>query len=161
VVLEKAAQTRDELSPSLENLTRRQPFVLDLQATHQMDTTSADALADLLAALRARGVDLYLVRVGWAVRRGLRRSGLMAEIGEDHFWRTITLAVREARRAHGIEPAPAAGAGEDVAADDAGAEERIAARSLDGAEPERPGGRAALPFRSRDGRARDSRDRSG
>ena len=135
--------------------------VLDLQATHQMDTTSADALADLLAALRARGVDLYLVRVGWAVRRGLRRSGLMAEIGEDHFWRTITLAVREARRAHGIEPAPAAGAGEDVAADDAGAEERIAARSLDGAEPERPGGRAALPFRSRDGRARDSRDRSG
>ena len=135
--------------------------VLDLQATHQMDTTSADALADLLAALRARGVDLYLVRVGWAVRRGLRRSGLMAEIGEDHFWRTITLAVREARRAHGIEPAPAAGAGEDVAADDAGAEERIAARSPDGAEPERPGGRAALPFRSRDGRARDSRDRSG
>ena len=85
----------------------------------------------------------------------------MAEIGEDHFWRTITLAVREARRTHGLAPAPATDTGEDVAADDAGAEERNAARSPDGAEPERPGRRAAPAFRSRDGRARDSRDGSG
>jgi hypothetical protein len=34
--------------------------------------------------LRERGIDLYLVRVMRPVRRVLRRSGLMAELGEDH-----------------------------------------------------------------------------
>ena len=134
--------------------------VLDLQATHQMDTTSADALADLLAALRARGVDLYLVRVMWAVRRGLRRSGLMAEIGEDHLWHSISQAVREARRAHGIGPAAVADAGEDAA------EEHIAARSPrsagpDGAEPGWPSGRAGLRFRAGDASPRDPREADG
>lgn len=133
--------------------------VLDLQATHQMDTTSADALADLLAALRARGVDLYLVRVMWAVRRGLRRSGLMAEIGEDHLWHSISQAVREARRAHGIGPAPVSDAGEDAV------EEHIAARSPgagpDGAEPGWPGGRAGLRFRAGDAGPRDSGEADG
>jgi SulP family sulfate permease len=134
--------------------------VLDLQATHQMDTTSADALADLLAALRARGVDLYLVRVMWAVRRGLRRSGLMAEIGEDHLWHSISQAVREARRAHGIGPAAAADAGEDAA------EEHIAARSTraagpDGAEPGWPSARAGVRFRAGNARPRDSREADG
>jgi sulfate permease, SulP family len=47
--------------------------VLDLEATNQMDPTSADALADLLAELRERGVDLYLVRIMWPVRKVLRR----------------------------------------------------------------------------------------
>jgi SulP family sulfate permease len=134
--------------------------VLDLQATNQMDTTSADALADLLAALRARGVDLYLVRVMWAVRRGLRRSGLMAEIGEDHLWHSISQAVREARRAHGIGPAVAADAGEDAV------EEHIAARSPgaagpDGAEPGWPSARAGVRFRAGDARPRDSREADG
>jgi high affinity sulfate transporter 1 len=149
-------------------------LVLDLQATHQMDTTSADALAGLLAALRAKGVDLYLVRVMWAVRRGLRRSGLTAEIGENHLWHTISQAVREARRAHGIEPA-AADAGEDAA------EEHIAARSPDGAgpddadpdgsdpdgagpdgaEPGWPGRRGGVRFRAGDPRSRDSQEAGG
>jgi sulfate permease, SulP family len=139
---------------------RVKAVVLDLQATHQMDTTSADALADLLAALRAQGVDLYLVRVMWAVRRGLRRSGLMAEIGENHLWHSISQAVREARRAHGIEPAPAADAGEDAV------EEHIAARGPgpagpDGAESGWPGGRAGVRFRAGDARPRDSREAGG
>jgi hypothetical protein len=101
-----------------------------------MDTTSADALADLLRELRARGVDLYLVRVMWAVRRVLRRSGLIAELGEDHLWHSISQGVREARHAHGLKHLPAntgiPGAkdvpGEELLGDDT-AEEHIAARS--------------------------------
>ena len=78
-----------------------------MEATDQMDTTSADALADLLGELRARDVDLFLVRVMWPVRQVLRRSGLMAELGEDHLWHSISQGVREARRAHGLKHLPA------------------------------------------------------
>ena len=73
-----------------------------MEATNQMDTTSADALADLLAALRRRDVDLFLVRVMWPVRKALRRSGLISELGEDHLWHSISQGVRQARRAHGL-----------------------------------------------------------
>ena len=40
-----------------------------MEATNQMDTTSADMLAELLGELRQRDIDLYLVRVMWPVRR--------------------------------------------------------------------------------------------
>ena len=72
-----------------------------------MDTTSADALADLLTALRRQDIDLYLVRVMWPVRRALRRSGLVAELGDDHLWHSISQGVREARRLHGLRDLPA------------------------------------------------------
>jgi hypothetical protein len=111
-------------------------LVLDMEATNQMDTTSADALADLLAALRKRDIDLYLVRVMWPVRHALRRSGLVAELGEDHLWHSISQGVREARRAHGLKHVPAqVGVPdlEDLTGDES-AVEHIAARSP-GAEP--------------------------
>ena len=82
-------------------------LILDLEATHQTDVTSLDALADILHALRDRGVDLYLVRVMWPVRQAMRRSGLMAEIGEDHLWHSISQGVREARAAHDLSDYPA------------------------------------------------------
>jgi len=81
--------------------------VLDLEATNQMDTTSADALADLLTSLRRQGMDLYLVRVMWPVRRALRRSGLVETLGDDHLWHSISQGVREARRTHGLTDVPA------------------------------------------------------
>ena len=119
--------------------------VLDLEATNQMDVTSLDALADLLRALRDRNVDLYLVRVMSPVRRALKRSGLMAEIGEDHLWHSISQGVREARRTHGLAgyraipggvfdsdwlPGPGEERLEEVAAEEA--EERIVPRQSDG-----------------------------
>ena len=67
-----------------------------------------DALADLLDVAAARAdIDLYLVRVMWPVRRALRRSGLMAELGEDHLWHSISQGVREARLTHGLMQYPA------------------------------------------------------
>jgi MFS superfamily sulfate permease-like transporter len=101
-----ATPFHDAILAELEAADGVKAVVLDMQATHQMDTTSADALGELLTSLRRREIDLYLVRVMWAVRKVLRRSGLMAEIGEDHLWHSISQAVREARRAHGLQPAP-------------------------------------------------------
>src|SRR5205085_11479158 len=109
-------------------------LVLDMEATNQMDTTSADALADLLAALRRRDVDLFLVRVMWPVRKALRRSGLISELGEDHLWHSISQGVRQARRVHGLLDVPAHDgvlpAGETVVDEppDADGEEHIVAR---------------------------------
>lgn len=84
--------------------------ILDLEATHQLDTTSADALANLIRELRARGVDLYLVRVMHLVRGVLRRAGLMDQLGPDHIWHSISQGVRAARRLEELTPGTAGGA---------------------------------------------------
>lgn len=76
--------------------------VLDLEGTNVLDTTSSDALAELVAKLKRRGIDLYLVRVRHPVRLLLRRSGVMEELGEDHVWHTISQGVKQARLDHGI-----------------------------------------------------------
>ena len=121
-----AAPIHDLVLSSIEAAPGTRAVVLDMEATDQMDTTSADALADLLRELRERGVDLYLVRVMRLVRQVLRRSGLMAELGEDHFWHSISQGVREARRAHGLEHVPAGVAGaEDVPVEELPGEEAV------------------------------------
>ena len=56
-------------------------LVLDLEATNQMDTTSADTLESLITQLRARGIDVYLVRVMRAVRKTLRRPARWPGLG--------------------------------------------------------------------------------
>ncbi|HQR27224.1 MAG TPA: SulP family inorganic anion transporter [Nocardioides sp.] len=102
-----AQPVHDAVLAQVEATPGLRALVLDLEATNQADTTSLDALAELHRALRARGVDLYLVRVMWPVRRALKRTGLMAEIGEDHLWHSISQGVREARQTHGLTGYPA------------------------------------------------------
>jgi hypothetical protein len=77
--------------------------VLDIEGTNQLDTTTVDMLEALLAALRVRSVDLYMVRVMYPVRVILRRAGFVAKIGEDHMWHTISQGVREARIHYGLK----------------------------------------------------------
>jgi len=140
-----AAAIHDVVLANIEAAPGVRAVVLDMEATDQMDTTSADALADLLRELRERDVDLYLVRVMWPVRRVLRRSGLIAELGEDHLWHSISQGVREARLAHGLKHLPK-GVGitsaEDVPGEellgDGTAEEHIVARSPAPVRPEHP-----------------------
>lgn len=84
-------------------------IVLDLEGTGTLDTTAADALAELARSLHDQGVDLYLVRVRYAVRNLLRRSGAMQVIGEDHVWHSISQGVRQARADHGITAKAVAG----------------------------------------------------
>jgi MFS superfamily sulfate permease-like transporter len=97
-----AAPANDSILALVDSTPGTRALVLDLEATNQMDTTSADALADLRAALLRRDVDLFLVRVMWPVRKALRRSGLIPELGEDHLWHSISQGVRQARRVHGL-----------------------------------------------------------
>ena len=129
-----AAPVHDGVLALVEAAPGTRALVLDMEATNQMDTTSADALADLLGELRQRDIDLYLVRVMWPVRRLLRRSGLMDELGEDHLWHSISQGVREARRAHGLKHLPATAGtadvpGEELLGEDTAEEEHIVARS--------------------------------
>ena len=77
--------------------------VVDIEGTNQIDTTTVDMLDALLAALRERCIDLYLVRVMYPVRVILRRAGFVAKIGEDHMWHTISQGTREARIHYGLK----------------------------------------------------------
>lgn len=72
-------------------------LLLDLEATSQLDTTSVDALDVLLAKLRSRGIELYLVRVFQRAREVLRRSGFLDRLGSDRMWHSISAGVRAAR----------------------------------------------------------------
>ncbi len=99
--------------------------VLDLEATNQMDTTTAERLQAMMLRLRLKGIDLYLVRVFGNVRDVLTRSGFLDEMGPEHVWHSIAAGVKAARAAPPIlveVPEPAA---EDADADldDAGAED--------------------------------------
>ena len=132
-----AAPIYDSILTEIESAPGTRALVLDIEATNQMDTTSVDTLADLLNGLRKRDIDLYLVHVMWPVRKLLRRSGLMSELGEDHVWHSISQGVREARRAHGLKHVAATDGvtGTETVPDEhlldeaAADEERIAARS--------------------------------
>jgi len=100
-------------------------LLLDLEATSQLDTTSVDALDVLLSKLRARGVELYLVRVFQRARDVLRRSGFLDRLGADRMWHSISAGVRAAREEH--EALVGHNGTEDVVGDYVPGEERIVA----------------------------------
>ncbi len=84
--------------------------VLDLEATNQLDTGSADEVATLIGMLRARGVEVYIVRVMHHARTVLRRAGVIDLLGRGHMWRTISQGVKAAQedlgRLDAAEPPP-------------------------------------------------------
>ena len=96
----------------IEHLARKRDaahaVVLDLEATNQMDTTTAERLTDLLTRLRAGGIDVYLVRVFGNVRDVLTRSGFLDALGPDHVWHSIAAGVKTARAAAPRDAAPRA-----------------------------------------------------
>ena len=74
--------------------------VLDLEATNQMDTTTAERLQQMMLRLRLKGIDLYLVRVFGNVRDVLTRSGFLDELGSStDVWHSIAAGVKAARAA--------------------------------------------------------------
>jgi high affinity sulfate transporter 1 len=78
-------------------------LVLDLEATTQLDTTSADVLAHLVGELDDRNISLYLARVLHRVEAVLERSGFVALVGPDRFGHSISQCVRAARRQTGLK----------------------------------------------------------
>ena len=136
-----AATVTDEIALAVAEHPGTRVLVLDLEATNQLDTTSADRLAALLVRLRAQGVDLYLVRVFEGVRGVLTTSGFMASFDPGgRMWHSISAGVRAARKAirsagpGGVPtpvvegPYPAVAADEDDGVETSADEERIAVR---------------------------------
>jgi high affinity sulfate transporter 1 len=94
-----AQAVHDRLLRAVARRPDARALVLDLEATNQLDTTSADVLDQLLTDLRATGVDLYLVRVFANPRQVLQSSGLLDRLGPDHVWHSIAAGVKAARHA--------------------------------------------------------------
>jgi MFS superfamily sulfate permease-like transporter len=92
-----SAVVHDEVLAAVAANPETRVVILDLEATPQLDTTSADALETMLRALRDAGVDLYLVRVLRRSRTVLTRSGFLDLLGEGHVWHSISQGVREAK----------------------------------------------------------------
>jgi len=70
-------------------------MLIDLAATADLDVTTADMLRELHADLRARDVEVLLAQVKGPVRDRMRRTGLMAEMGEDRVYLSIGSAVTD------------------------------------------------------------------
>jgi high affinity sulfate transporter 1 len=136
-----AAQVKDSVLECVEAHPDVKALILDLESSDQLETTSADMLQMLHQRLTDWGCDLYLVRVRFPVRTVLRRTGLRAQIGEDHLWHSISQGVREARRAHGLKTSSELAEEEeetvDATADEADASEVVVSRTPDN-DPDEP-----------------------
>jgi anti-anti-sigma factor len=94
-----ATAIEDRLLAEVENWPDTRALVLDLEATTQLDTTSADVLRHLADELTKRDINLYLARVLHRVEHVLERSGFVDVVGQErHFWHSISQCVRAARR---------------------------------------------------------------
>jgi high affinity sulfate transporter 1 len=100
-----ATLIEDRLLDEVARWPETRALVLDLEATTQLDTTSADVLVHLADELARRDVSLYLARVFHRVEAVLDRSGFGDVIGPGHFWHSISACVRAARRDTGLKGA--------------------------------------------------------
>jgi len=70
--------------------------VMDATAQDALDVTSASVIAGLLEEWRQAGIVVFIAEAHQPVIDFARRTGLFAEIGEDHFIRTLDAAVTAA-----------------------------------------------------------------
>ena len=68
-----------------------------------VDTTAADAVAELLDELAAAGIVLCFAEMKGPVKDQLERYGLFSEIGPDRFFSTIGTAVHRYVEETGVE----------------------------------------------------------
>jgi SulP family sulfate permease len=69
--------------------------VIDLGATSDLDVTTADMLFELLDELGTREIEVLLAQVKGSVRDRMRKTGLMARVGEDRLYLSVELAVTD------------------------------------------------------------------
>ena len=161
-----AATVEDRLIEAVDADPGTRILILDLEATDQLDVTSADALANIIERLKRRDVELYLVRVHHRVREVLRRTGILDTLGDDAMWHTISQGVRKARKVIGVS-----GWASDDQPDDADGHDEGAHVDADGADihgrdeaSEGPAERIAVDLDDRaagpDGSTATSRSRS-
>jgi high affinity sulfate transporter 1 len=91
-----AAATADRVMEEVDAEPTAQGVVLVLEATGQLDTSSADALEDLYHSLENADVQLFIARLNYQARVVLERTGFIDELGESHIWHSITQTVDQA-----------------------------------------------------------------
>lgn len=67
--------------------------VLDCSPNANLDITSSEKLAELVAALRSAEIDFALAELRKPAREAARRSGVLETLGEEHVFHTIDEAV--------------------------------------------------------------------
>ena len=87
-------------------------FVLDTVGMSDIDFTGTRALSQVLDLCEREGIAFGVARAGVHLRDSLRRAGLAARIGEDHFFPTVDEAVTAL--ASGPSPAESRAAGLDL-----------------------------------------------
>jgi sulfate permease, SulP family len=91
--------------------------VLDLSATADLDIATIDMFGELVTFLGERGIALRLAQVRGTVRDRMRRSGLMASVGEAQVYLALVAAVEargeDAAAAEAPADAPEIGHGTD------------------------------------------------
>ena len=81
-------------------------FVLNVEANVEVDSTGLDALVELHAELKKRGIVLKLARVKNDLMEPMQRYGAAAVIGEDNMYATLPTAVDAYREWAQVHPAP-------------------------------------------------------
>jgi sulfate permease, SulP family len=69
-------------------------IVLDASAVNDLDSSADTALHQLSAEFKQKGIEFYIAGVKAPVRDVMKRSGLYAILGSDHFFFTIDAAVK-------------------------------------------------------------------
>lgn len=89
-----AIRFRDEVRAALRHAPGPvRVFVLDTVGMSDIDFTGTRALSQVLDLFEHEGIAFGIARAGVHLRDSLRRSGLAARIGEDHFFTTVDEAV--------------------------------------------------------------------
>ena len=78
--------------------------MLNAEANVEIDSTAADALDDLRAELRKRGIVFAVARVKHEIYQSLDAVGLVDHIGRDHFFMNLPSAVEAYRQAYPGDP---------------------------------------------------------
>jgi len=82
-------------------------LVIAAEPVTSVDVTAADALSELNDGLRAAGIELRFAEMKDPVKDKLKRFGLFARLGEQHFFATVEEAVSAFRAGNPSESADA------------------------------------------------------
>ena len=78
-------------------------LILDFESVDLIDSTGEEMIGRIFERLESAGVEVYISRAKKAMRDAFTRSGLMAKIGEERFFRERTQAARFAKEKFGNE----------------------------------------------------------
>ena len=81
-------------------------FILNAESISEVDITAHDMLQEFNVELESRGIRFGMAKVKQDLYGQLRRSGLLAEIGEDSIFPTISVAVQKFSKERNLSIAP-------------------------------------------------------